>query len=306
MGRSGAFVFVMRDRNKKYILKIYSNAKFDNLQRQKQSHTNTRALREILTSCVLSQHAARIRSSHFIHVYQYGEMIIEHASQFKTWFKNTKLQNQRCSYVLMDFVQGKSMADYNDKENLLAKFSDMQLRCLVRQIRESIIQFQDALTTTGTSVATHMDLHPGNIILQTKKISQGDRRAIAPEKITNVILIDFDLTTYEKLKRLHPIETGVTWTQKLRTEHMPSVLLSKTALLWSINLVGRLTTFKFLADISGNAVKTWGKITFDEVNIYFICKVLKYLMRSQKNRNLCPMKENEWKHLLNTKSSPCK
>lgn len=276
-GISGAHVFLMKNVNKKYILKIYTQS-------------NTRAIRDILTLCVLSQYAQKNHSTHFAQLYQCGKIIIDlpkaslalttthsffHAESGN--FAGSLHVGEKHYFVLIEYIQGTSLLSYDNKEKLQAKFSDTQLRYLMRQIRESILEFQDALTTEGTPVATHMDLHPGNIIIQDGK------------KL-NVILIDFDLSTYEKIRKLPIIKQNMQLNQKIRTEYIPNLFTQNIINQWSNKLIGTLATLKILKEIFYYSVFENGDITYDEGIIYFICNILTQVMKSRKNSDKCPIK----------------
>jgi hypothetical protein len=168
-GKSGAFVFLVKDGNKKYILKYYNQQ-------------NNRPLRELICLCRLSS------VDGFPKINKMGITIFP-----KDWINNVKPNNDRGYFVVMSIVPGEELSKIN------IKMSKKQALNVSLSILHRLLQARQAL---GNDFE-HYDLHPNNIFID-KKSCQHKTMSTTCDKYDihcpAVYIIDFDLVKASSIK----------------------------------------------------------------------------------------------------------
>ena len=153
-------------------------------------------------------------------------------------------------------------------------------------MKDALREFRNALdprtSRTASKVPRHMDLHPGNIIIELDK----------SQKFKNLILIDYDYASYKQLDALPSIRKNISLMQRYRYNVMPNIFLSKIAIDWASSLIGKTETALLIGSIFANSVKETFSASFDEANMYFVCSVLSSLLLRRKGSSLtCEFRE---------------
>jgi hypothetical protein len=168
-GKSGALVYIIKQNNKKYILKYYNQQ-------------NNRPLRELICLCRLSG------IDGFPTVYKKGITIFP-----KEWAKDVKPLNDRGFYVIMSLVSGEELSKVN------IKMSKVQALNVSLSILHRLLQARKAL---GDDFE-HYDLHPNNIFID-KKACLNKTMSTKCNKYNihcpAVYIIDFDLVKANSIK----------------------------------------------------------------------------------------------------------
>jgi|688.fasta_scaffold112379_2 hypothetical protein len=169
-GKSGALVFMIKDdNNKRYILKYYNQE-------------NNRPLRELICLCRLSGIEG------FPTVFKMGQTLFP-----KKWALDTKPNNDRGYYVIMNIVPGEELSKIN------IKMSRKKALRVSLSLLHRILQARQAL---GKDFE-HYDLHPNNIFIDKKAClnktmsTKCDKYSI---QCPPVYIIDFDLVKANSMK----------------------------------------------------------------------------------------------------------
>lgn len=187
-GKSGAFVFLVRDRktNRKLVLKLYTLRLFTEI--------GDRDIREIFTACTLSS----IRS--FPSVYNFGIAELDRKSEFWKQFItdyqicfgkddviNLKFYNN-CYFLATSFADGTPI----DKLNLL--------NCSPKDIISILHQFKEIFLEANKTIPgfVHNDLHPGNIIVDNLVNDNLISKNAIGQPIINIIDFDISLSPHFK------------------------------------------------------------------------------------------------------------
>ena len=214
-GKSGAYVFIVRDeKGRLLILKMYALKILDAIQ--------DRDVREIFTTCAVSGYYG------FPVVHDYGMTQYNSASPFWEKFKASyidcvpdkdKMKDHklytRVYYIVSSLAGGKEL----NKRNLL-KYTDQQLMSILFQLT---IIFQHAQTNLPFFV--HNDLHPGNIFIDDdyngKLIKINDQISVYGPRVS---IIDFDLTITDEF--LDNLAKGRQYTGKYLIQEAMITLLN--------------------------------------------------------------------------------
>lgn len=248
-GASGAIVLQVRTRNgSDLILKLYTNPQL-----------KQRAIREIVTYCALSAS----EKNFFPQIFDYGKVKVTMSQQqslitkIEKYIPKTILK--AIPFLLMEFLEGKSLFRWTRIE--LSSLSADKLDTLINNIWAAKKEFEKILRQTQQQRPRHMDLHPGNIIV---------------DKDLNVKLIDFDMASYDNLQKLQQITLTPIEEPKLPR---------KLTLQFIGNIIGAKNVTGFLYD--NRKVLTSKKFTYDDKLIYLICETLQTLKGNDKLKIKC-------------------
>jgi serine/threonine protein kinase len=176
-GKSGALVYIVKEKNKKYILKFYTD---DDL---------SRPMRELISLCRLSG------TSGFPKVYDIG-----YSLNPVQWSPDVKFKNDRGFYVVMSIMDGEPLSKVN------IKMGKRQALNVSLSILHRLIQMRNLL---GSNFE-HYDLHPNNIFIDKNrcmgKIINTDHGSYSVE-CPAVYIIDYDLVKSKGLSCIPDSET---------------------------------------------------------------------------------------------------
>ena len=156
-GKSGAYVFLVKNDNKTCVLKLYA------LRLKNPKNLVDRDLREIFISCNFSD------TQGFPNVINYGYTYFNRESKFWEPFVNSLCPNNvinfglynKCYFLVTDFVKGQQL----DKINLINMSS--------KKLVNVLLSLKKLFVTASKKIPNfvHRDLHPGNVIIDDEIVT---------------------------------------------------------------------------------------------------------------------------------------